>query len=324
MLNNMKILIGLLIIIAGLAFWVLQQHDRVDLNHNQTLIPEWQENNQLINTIDQVILSKNGESIVMKKDADHWQLNGGFFVSMEPLSTLFQAFMDARIIEAKTANPANHARVELADTDLKVTLMSAENTIESMHIGKTTASGLTFLRHEGEDQTFTVQGINPVSFNRDSWELKTVLDYAANDLLSVELDSVTDDKVMISRDLESGSWELANIPADFKLKDAANLGELASGLSRFMIDQALPVNVSEEDLQLTAKYQIQDGSEVTIKVFKPEDLYFITIDSSKHPHYQGWMMQIAEYKFNAMNRTMAEYIESDVLSSTTENDAVVD
>lgn len=309
MLNNMKILMGLLIVIAGLAYWVLLDNNHGEIEQKQALIPSWQDNDELINAIDHVVLSKNGETISLMKTADNWQVNDGFYASIEPLFTLLQALKNAEIIEAKTANPENHAQVELAENDLLVKLYSGGELQHALHLGKQTTSGLTFVRMADENQTYAVQGIQAVSFSQDSWLLKTVLDYAANDIIAVELTPVSGDKVMIHRDPESGSWSLDNLPADFQLQANVNLNEMAGGLSRLMIDQALPAEVDSENLKLSANYQLLNGIEIDINVYQQDEQYYMTIDSAHYPHYKGWMMQIAEYKFNALNRQLSDLIE---------------
>jgi len=317
MLSKMKVLIGLLIVIAGLAYWVSQSQNSSETDQQQPLLPAWQQNDALISSLDQLILTQGGEQLLLSKTADMWQLNNGFYASIEPLFDLIQALKNAEIIEAKTANPDKHDQLDLAGDDLLVSLYQAGQLQHALHVGKKTTAGLTFVRRAGEDQTYTVKGLNAVSFNSDSWALKTVVDIAAEDVDAVTLKPADGEMITVNRNQESGDLQLANIPAGFQVQSNAHLDQLIGGLSRLTIDEALPAeswpvattDVTEVPAQLSATYLLKTGAEIHIDIYQQDDGYFLTIDSSQFPQYADWVMKIAEYKFTAMNRQLAEFIE---------------
>ncbi|VAW48033.1 hypothetical protein MNBD_GAMMA02-709 [hydrothermal vent metagenome] len=317
MLSKMKVLTGLLIVMAGLAYWVLQSQNNSDADQQQLLIPAWQQDEAQIRAIDQLILAQGGEQLVLTKTGDMWQLNNGFYASIDPLFDLIQSLKTAEIIEAKTANPARHAQLELADDDLLVSLYQADQLQHTLHVGKKSTADLTFVRRAGEDQTYTVKGLKAVSFNPDSWALKTVVDIAGEDVQAVTLTSADGELITVNRNPESGVLQLADIPEGFQLQTNAYLDQLVGGLSRLMIDEAVPAeswpaattDVAEVPAHLSATYQLNSGTVINIDVYQQDDAYFLTIDSVQYPQYDGWVMKIAEYKFKALNRQLIEFIE---------------
>ncbi len=306
MLSNMKVLLVLLVVIAGLAFWVLK--DNQEPNENQPLIPEWQGKSDAMAKVNRVVISQAGEQIELQQSGNRWVLNGGFYASIDPLFSLLQSFKNAEIVEAKTANPDNHAQIELSDDDLKVEFFSDQGS-DAFHVGKKTASGLTFLRLEGEDQTYTVKALDAIVFNQDNWQLKTVLDISDEQIQSILISTAEGSEVDVSRNSEDGNFEINNLAEGFQLKADASLNQLANGLSRLMIDAAVPLDVVEEELKVDAKYQLVNGQEIIIKVHQKEDGHFLVIESDQYPEYAAWMMKIADYKFNAFNRSLSEFIE---------------
>ena len=315
MLSNMKVLIGLLIMIGGLAYWVSQTQNNINLQ--QPLIPAWQQDDEQISAIDQVILSQGDEQLVLTKTAGNWQLNNGFYASIEPLFKLMQSLKAAEIIETKTANPEKHAQLELADDDLKVSLYQAGEVKLALQVGKQSTAGMTFVRFAGEDQTYTVNGLEPISFSQDSWTLKTVLDIAPEDVKAVTLKPVEGEVITVNRNPESGALQLLDIPDGYQLQANAYLDQLVGGLSRLMIDDALPAEswpastteMAEVPAQLSASYLLQSGQQITIDVYQQDEDYFLTIDASQYPQYDDWVMKIAAYKYNALNRQLSEFIE---------------
>ncbi len=317
MLNNTKILIGILIVIGALTYWVVQNSN--DLEHQQTqpLIPEWQKNDELINEVDQIKLTQNGEELVLLKQNKGWQLNGGFYASIEPLFKLIQSLKSAKIIEAKTANPDKHEQLQLAENNLVVSLYQGSDLKQALHIGKRSTAGLTFVRRVGDEQTFTVNGLEPISFSVDSWAMKTILDVAANEIQMITIKPSEGELIQVTRGLENASFQLENIPEGYQLNATASLNQLANGLSRFMIDEAIPVEswpetideITEVPANLTATYQMTSGQTISMDVYQQEEDFVLTIESNEHPHYQGWFFKIPEYKYNALNRKMSEFIE---------------
>lgn len=316
MLNNMKVLIGLLILIAGLAYWVSVSQNQLVTTY-QPLIPAWQQGDEPINAIDQVSLTKGSEQLVLTKNSDNWLINGGFYAAIEPLFDLMQALKSAEIIEAKTANPEKHAQLELAEGDLKVSLFQDGALKHAFYIGKQSTAGLTFVRLVDEDQTYTVKGLAPISFDADKWSLKTVVDVAAEAVNEVTIKPAQGDTIKVIRNTENAALQLADMPNGFKLKPNAYLDQLVGGLSRLMIDEALPAESSPlataegetVPLLLSANYLLASGETVNLAVYQQGESYLMTIDSDLYPQYDGWVMKIASYKFNALNRELTEFIE---------------
>lgn len=314
MLNNLKVMIGLLIVAAGLAYWVSQKDNHSGLSE-QPLMPDWQGDASMISKVDQVKITQSGEVIKLTKKDNHWILNDGFYASVDPLFNLLQGIKNAVIVESKTANPDNHARLELADSDLKVELIANEESMAALHVGKKTAAGLTFVRNAGESQSYVVRDLGAVTLNVDSWKLKTVLDINAEEVRSVTVAPQDAPDVSIKRTADTGEWELADLPEGQQLKEDVFLDQIANALSRFMIDDAQVKDLEGMKAVLTNNYELVNGNELVIHVYQKEEDYFMTIDSSAHTHYANWMMKIPEYKFNSLNRSIDEYIEPEAVGS---------
>ncbi len=307
MLSNMKILLGLLLVITGLTFWVLQDNQETTIN--QPLIESWQKNDANLAAIDQVLLSQSGEQILLQKAGNQWVLNGGFYASIDPLFNLLQSFKNAEIVEVKTANPDKHGQVELSADDLKVEFHQNNTLVNAIHVGKKSSTGLTFVRHADEDQTYAVKGLGDITFNLDSWQLKTVIDLPGVEVQSIKINNAAGSVIDVSRDLTSGQLMLNNIPDGQQMKANAALDQLANGLSRLMIDGAVPLDLTEKDELLLADYGLMSGDEIKLKVYQQGDVYYLLIESALYPEYADWMMEIAAYKYEAFNRQMTDFVE---------------
>lgn len=319
MLNNSKILLGLLIVAGGLAYYVSQSDSNKAIK-TQHLMPAWQNNNAAVEAVTEVKIKQGEETIEIKKVGNNWLLNNGFYVNLTPLSELLQSLQSAEIIEAKTANPENFKQLSLADDDLNVAVYQGENLISHFHLGKSSNSGMTFVRKAGEKQSYLVKNLKPVVFNVSNWQLKTLLDIPANEVIGIEFLPSEGESFKVQRNVDDMSLVVVDMPADYQLIDVAQLSSLAAGLSRLMIDDALPVNLTEKTLKQTNHYELMDNSKVTINLYQQEEDYYLTIDGENYTKYQGWMMKLAAYKFNALIKQASDVIEP---ISTTEPEVKV-
>lgn len=308
MLNNFKVLLGLLIVISGFAYYVtLSSNEHVELPKH--LMPTWQNDHEAMTQIDRVLLSKGEENIELSKQADGWLVNGGFYANLAPLSELMQSLKQAEVVEAKTKNPENFGQLELTDNDLKITLFKNQQVFDEIHIGKRTSSGQVFVRRAEENQTYLVKGLTPPTFNQNNWQLSTIIDVPESEVVSVTFEPADDVPFSIERNDNNDTFELANLAEDHQLKANTQLNSLATGLSRLMIDEALPLDLSQMDLLSTINYRLSDDSKVKLKLYQQDQQYFLTIAGEKVNRYQPWMMKIANYKFEALNQKLENLIE---------------
>ncbi|WP_223788896.1 DUF4340 domain-containing protein [Marinicella meishanensis] len=308
MLSNMKVLLIILLLVATGAFWVLR--DGSSTAPSTALLPDWQASDDPITAIKQVVLEQGGERIELQRQGQRWVLNGGFYANIDPLFMLLQSFKNAAIVEAKTANPDNHAQVFLSTSDLKVSLHDQNGLMQAIHVGKVTTAGLTFVRFAEADQTYTVSGLERITFNLDSWQLKTVLDVPAEQIKSVLISPEDGEAVHIERADVASPWELLNLPAGQEVHANAAFDSLAGGLTRLMIDAAEPVDLTDKTTLLSATYGMFGGGEITLVVQQAADeQHWLQVVSAQHPEYAEWMMQIAPYKFTALNQQLSDFIQ---------------
>jgi hypothetical protein len=319
MINNMKVLIGLLIVLGGFAWYVIRQQSE-QAPELESLMPEWEQQPALINQVSQVELSKQGTTLTVSKQQDHWVINGGFYANLDPLYKLLQSLNSASIVEAKTANPDNHDRLELADDDLLVSIYRQDQLIRSIHLGKTSTGGRQFIRMAGEDQTYLVEGMMPVTFNLDSWQLKTVLDIPASEVKSVRIIPQEGNAFEVSKDPQNNQWQLSDPVVGYQLKEGVKPADLAQGLTRLMIDGAdQQTDISSLQAVVSLVYTLNDDSTVRLNVYQGTEQQYLTITGERQQRYADWVMQLASYKFDALNIRTEDYLEpADVIEAVSE------
>jgi hypothetical protein len=178
-----------------------------------------------------------------------------------------------------------------------------------LHLGKTSTAGHRFVRLTGEDQTYLVQELKPVTFNEDTWTLKTVLNVPATEIKAIAVQPQDAAGFQVSKNPESGQWLLNEVPEAHQLKGTANLEVLSQGLTRLMIDSAERMTVEDLEPLVTLDYQLINGANVQLRVMQQDEDHFLHISGADWTHYEPWLMRIAPYKFDALNQSLDNFIE---------------
>ncbi len=310
MLNNMKALLGILILVAGLAYWVLSEKQNDHLpTEASPLMPTWQENPDVINGIDRIEVAKGTDIVVLDQREDNWILNDGFFADLAPISNLIQSLQRAEIKDAKTANPANHEQLDLAETGLKVRFFGDGELLSGVHIGKNSASGLTFVRRMDEDQTYAVDGMQPINANPSNWQLKTVFDVPSEQVMGITFAPAEGDEWQVVRADGNGELQLAQVPEGLQLKSINELTQLANGLTKLVVNEALPLDISELQAHHVVTYDLSGGQQAVLRTYAREEQHYLTIEATDKPGYNDWMFAIPAYKFDALNPALDELLE---------------
>lgn len=119
----------------------------------------------------------------------------GFPLQMQPLVSLIRALRDAVIVEPKSANPKNHARLGLsavnnAGSDSVLLRITTENNSIEILIGnEATLQNGQYVRFNDSDQMLLIDKMLNVPENSASWLQKSLFSFSVDDVVSVEQQS---------------------------------------------------------------------------------------------------------------------------------------
>ncbi len=315
MKHNLKSLLGVAIILAGFAIYVLMSSDEQNKSEDAGFFLPNLQDPSAVTGLTQININKGGESTVLTRSGEDWVVNGGFYADTEPMMRLISGLRGAQKLEAKTKNPENFSRLGLDVDGLRVALLANEKVIADVVLGNRGAHpGTAFARLADEEQTWLVNGTDMIQGQVPDWRLKTVVDHGPDDLALVSIDNGSNDPIKIQRNVQTSLFEVVNLTDNQQLKADVHLSQLASGLSRFTIEEAHPVDLTDKSERIQANYQLKSGDTIQVKVYTglstsddaSEQIHWATINMDK---YRDWMFKIPSYKFDALNKTLAEFVE---------------
>ena len=333
MLNNIKFLLLILLLLAAVTYFVVKQDQSTEVADDQWLVPELQQN---INQISRIELKRQDQVVTLEQKDSGWVVSeaSGFYANKENIVGLLMNLRSVVMQEKKTSNPDNFERLELLDSAATVRLYQGEQLLKSVLIGKDSTTGQgTFVRYAEAQQAWLASKINPINVRIDQWLQNRIMDIDAGNVVEVRLKQIeTGDLIEIRRSEESDAdpvaFTLENIPEGQEMIENANVGGLANGLANYMIDQAEPRDVSKLTHKIQLAYDLNSGLRYLIQVYALDDVYYATVDveqmqadqqlsadavmemQSINQRYADWMFVIPSYKFNAVNKVPADYLQS--------------
>jgi hypothetical protein len=223
-------------------------------------------------------LRREGEGWVIANRGNHPAL-------FEPVKALVVAASTLRVLEGKTRNPELYARLGVAPLDApgsrarRVRMSTADGQIladflagetrEAREGGLTTLRGL-YVRREGEDQAFLVEGEIGASAAPADWIERMLIDIPGERVQRIELG----EGLAATRERPADAdFRLGPIPEGRRLRSQAMVNSLATALTEFRIDDvdaALARPLAGESLR-TTRLVTFDGLAVTVHTARHED-----------------------------------------------------
>lgn len=325
-MQNSKALVGLLILLAGISFFVVQNNKvKSDLTQEQYLIPELQSN---INDVTNIIISKNNQTINLNKQEGIWRIaeSDDYLADANKIATLLIELRKFELKEKKTSNEENYDKLELSDnTATKIIIKNPKGQFADFSIGKgAQRSQGTYVRKNNDKQTWLATGTVSVKLDSKDWIVTTILDVDVSKIKAVSYKPSSSMAFSINKTTPTDThFILQNIPEGMQTKVDADLNALANGLQKFSIESA--VTKSELPLEsktMTVSYHLFSGMSYQLNLYKPEeeeDTHLMTIvignaerDSSFDKQLENWQFVIPKFKFDALSKKMEDFIEAKI------------
>lgn len=237
-------------------------------------------------------------TLVKTEDGDRWGVSerGTYPIRAEELKALMWGLGDMELIEKKTARADRHKAVGLVAPEdggdgVRIRVLDANNTALAAALfgnpeGATTLDGKarTWLRMDGEDQTWIGEGHFEVEAALEEWMDLDFLEVDASRIASVHTTpgatSQGGEAFSVARpDPESYDFELL----DLYEGEAMSGPTVANGLGRALIamtfSDAMPAGEIGFDDAAFARYETFDGLALTLRVQRFEENFWITLEA---------------------------------------------
>ncbi len=257
-----------------------------------------------------VTLHKTGERWTVAQRAD-------YPADVAKLRRLLAALGEARIIEQKTADPANYPIIGVEDpatagaTGTQVSVV-AQDGRHAVIVGKPVGEG-TFVRRVAQSRSYTVEPAISVEAAPRAWIETRLLDIVASSIQSVEFKPATGGGYALRRlKPKEDDFALEPVPAGRKALDAKALAPPATTLSGLTAEDVAAAKDIDFGRSTQAIFTLADGNVVTLTGTADGDKRWIEVQSSKDAPLEAQTrdraFEVASYRYDAIFRPLDQLL----------------
>lgn len=189
-------------------------------------------------------------------------------------------------VAQKTANPDLFGRMDLDEKAVHVqALDAAGDVLASVRFGKRDGFGEdaeTFVRVEGEQNAWLVDGLPAVTTGAADWIEKSLLDVSKDRVKSVILSGVDQEAIEITRETPDGEFSLVGLKETEELSFESVLDASMAAISALTIEEVRSAE-GLPDAAETGTYTTFDGLTLTIGLVKDGEDEWLKIDAGYDP-----------------------------------------
>ena len=225
-----------------------------------------------LNDVSAITLTGAGDKVLvtLKRDKDGWSVaeRSGYPADLAKIREFLLKLAQATLIEQKTANPKHYADLgvdAVKDKDAKGILVEISGLAQPLRliVGNYNGGGGggTFVRRDGDAQSWLANGNLTVAHNVGDWEKRDLADVQANRLRAVTLTG-RDGKVLKIAKENAGdaNFKVADVPKGREVGSDFVANGLASTLAGLKADDAFPAKEAvPADKTIKAEYAAFDG-----------------------------------------------------------------
>ena len=226
--------------------------------------------------------ASNTPIITLKRTDKGWVASSidGYGADVAKIRDYLIKLSEAKIREAKTANPASYAKLGVEDltaADAKGILLELEGTKVPVKLimGSIAGSGGqgVYVRKPGEKQSYLASGQIRPEASVNSWIQAEITNIPVNRVQEVTITPPTGDKLVVRKEkVEDVDWAVLNVPKGKELSSPSIGNQLAGTLDALRLESVLPAAQAEPDLAQTylARFVTFEGLVVTVTAWEKD------------------------------------------------------
>lgn len=234
-----------------------------------------------VNDVDKIVITGADSKpvVTLTRGANGWSIaeKNGFPADTGKLRELLLKLADAQILEQKTSNKDKYASLGVEDVSAKdakgveVELGGLQKPVKLI-IGNSNQHGGTFVRRDGEAESWLASGSLVVDKKTENWLRKDLADIAATRISSVDITRPDGKTVRLAKAAEGdANFKLADIPKGREAGSDYAINGPASTLGGLKFEDAVPAkDAPPAEKPLKARFATFDGLIVDVTAWEKD------------------------------------------------------
>lgn len=285
----------------------------------------------------------------LKRGEGGWTVSeaGGYAADWGSLQALLSGLAAARVAEAKTTNPQYYARLgveDVAQADAGGVMLSFSESsgLPAVILG-TTAQGRggQYARVAESGQSVLLDRELSVPTERSAWLDRAIVDISEAEVVQIDIDHADGEQVVARKaSADDSDFTLLGVADGFEPKSNWTVNSLAGSLSALQLESVK----SDDGVDWTGSSRFRlltaDGIDLEVELAAPVEVpggtteYWVRFSAGLYTtalghtednidaetasreraevinqRVEGWAYRLPQYKFNAMNKRMADLVQ---------------
>ena len=288
-----------------------------------------------LDSITDIRLRKGSSAPILtlrRNEPGHWGIveRDNYPADVSKVRRLLLALSDAKVVEEKTSNPANYARLGVEDPQnaaaggVEVTLQSPAKSV-SVIVGRMGGGG-SYVRRNGEAKSFVVVPAISVDTGVRDWLDTRLFDIALDKIQRIHLKPGDGTGYTLSRTAgdpknpAASPFKLDTVPSGREANDAATLAPSPSTFNAIPADDVAAASSIDFAKPAVLDIAMLDGSTYAITGTVIADKHWITLTASKddalNERSRGRAFEIAGYRYDALFRPLEQLLKAKPLAKS--------
>ncbi len=247
-----------------------------------------------LNSVSGIKLSgaSNTPIITLKRTDKGWVASSidGYGADVSKIRDYLIKLSEAKIREAKTANPASYGKLGVEDltaADAKGILLELEGTKMPIKLILGSIAGTggqgVYVRKPGEKQSYLASGQIRPEASVNSWIQAEITNIPVNRVQEVTITPPTGDKLIVRKTkVEDADWAVQNIPKGKELSSPSIGNQVAGTLDALRLESVLPAAQAEPVLAQTylARFVTFEGLVINVTAWEKESKGYARFNAS--------------------------------------------
>jgi hypothetical protein len=271
-------------------------------------------------------------SVTLRRQGAVWTVaeRDGYPADTLKLRRLLLSLADARVVEEKTANPANYAVIGVEDpaspgatgTEISLTTQAAapagaeaaaHAAAGAVIVGKSTGDG-SYVRLAGVAQSELVTPGISVETDPHYWIDPSLFDVPVATITALEVHPAVGPGYLLRRAASDASdFALSVVPPGRTALDPKLLAPSPAAFGNLTAEDVAPATSVDFSAPATATLSLSDGNVLTLRGSAVGDKHWITVASSKDTALstktQGRAYALAAYRYDAIFRPLEQLLQ---------------
>lgn len=315
MTTRLLVLTVLVVLSGSVAYWLgMERDDPSTAVQSQEWLKDFASSASAINRI----AVSNAQGVVFRASqqngewmATHLDTMQSFPVNRQSLGELISALRAATVLEPKTSNPDNYARLgvePLENSDAQSVLLELATGKQqwALIVGNTASSGMgQYVREQDSAVSYLLDTTLSLPLSSTGWLEEDVLPFSARDVAKVEIAFNRQPEMTFTR-REAGDvaqpWEWEQKPRNGTLLFPGIIAQKVNQMAELQYTAVAPYVQRQWEQQVLIGdivFTLNDGSKVFAYITQPnqEGQHKIWFSTPDRPHWvSDWVFTLSEYQ----------------------------